>query len=174
MNFFVFGIHGTGKSTKVVELTTKIKPQKVYLLAADPYQKDDRTGKLVFPENYIRIGESILEDSSKHLRANSVIIVDDATVVRRKWKQFENLLATPRQSACDFFLTFHSFDLCMSSLFGYANIVICFRTASGVPLGARWGLKKQMDYARKYIVEYGNIHSYYITNNTKGTIKIVL
>lgn len=174
MNFFVFGIHGTGKSTQIVSIANKINPKNIYLLAADSYQKDQRTGKLIFPEHYIRTDENILEDSSKQLRANSIIIVDDATIVRRKWKVFENLLATPRQSACDFFMTFHNFDLCPSSLYGYANIVICFRTATGVPISARWGLKKQMDYARQYIIDYGNIHSYYIVNNTQGSIKIAL
>ena len=172
-NTFIFGLHGTGKSGMAVKLGNAVPAEKL-LLAADPFQKDQATGKLTFPESYRRVDESILEDEARPLRVKKVIIVDDATIVRRKWKTFEMLLATPRQTGTDFSLSFHGFALCPDSLFVYCNKAICFRTSSGIPLSARWGMKKEMEWARKYIMEYGNIHSYYIVDNTKGSIDIVL
>ncbi len=170
---FVFGTHKTGKSSLVVRYVSKINAP-VLLLAADPYQKDERTGKLVFPEHYKRIDIDMLTPERKEERKGHIIVIDDGVKVNRKWKLFEELIATPRQNAIDVYMTFHSFDVCPSSLFGYANRAICFRTATDVPSSAKWGLKKQMAQYRRYITERGNMHSYYVVNIIEGDIKAVL
>lgn len=168
------GLHGTGKSTKMVLLARKIKPRAVYLIAKNPYQKDEATGQLVFPKDFIRTDASILEPEREQDRTGTVIIVDDSSVLRREWRKFEQVLENPRQNAVDFFMSMHAYELCPPQLFGYIGKAFCFRTASDPPLSVRWGLKKQMAAARKYIVERGNIHSYFVVDNTEGTVRVVL
>lgn len=170
---YVFGTHKTGKSSLVVRYVSKIKAP-VLLLAADPFQKDERTGKLVFPETWQRIDVDMLTDETKEQRKGHIIVIDDATKVRRQWKLFEALLAAPRQSAIDVYMTFHSFDVCPPQLFGYADRAICFRTATDVPSSSNWGLKKQMKEYRQYITEMGNMHSYYVVSIINGTITAVI
>lgn len=174
MNCFLIGTHKTGKSTKAVKVITYTRPPKIWLVAANPNQRDGLTGKLTFPENFIRTDESIFLPERTADRQNSAILLDDTVALRRRWKEIEQIFATPRQNAVDIYIAVHDYALVPTQLASYCNIAYCFRTSNDVPPYSSWGMKREMKQAAKILRERGTRHSYYVFNIYEGTIKVVL
>jgi len=174
MNCFYVGTHRTGKSTKSVKVILNTLPQKIWLIAANPNQKDARTGMPIFPTQFQRTDASILTNSRLKERQNSAILIDDAVTIRKEWQKIESIYATPRQNATDIHLVAHDYSLINTKLAGYCNMAFCFRTANNVPPYSSWGMKREMKKAADIIRQRGNIHSYYVLNILEGTIKVVL
>lgn len=170
MNVFIIGTHKTGKSTKAVKLVQKTGAKKIWLIAANPYQRDDKTGKLTFPEHFKRTDESILLPHRISERQNSAIVIDDAPSIRRKWKEIESIFATPRQNAVDMYLITHDPSLIPTQLAGYCNMAFIFRSANNIPPYSSWGMKSQMKEAAEIIRTRGTSHSFYVINIIEGRI----